>query len=153
MRIEFSLLLASQTFLIIGGFSFSGHNCGLSSPILSIRSTKDVENYLEMVKKNNGPLCANPIQLGTEEAIKLNAGLEALESDCNRTWLTAYIFHCITTLLAKWSAFDPWTPCSLSCGGGSKTRSRSCLGDSCPAGAEEVHLACNTLTCRKGFFF
>ena len=54
---------------------------------------------------------------------------------------------------AGWSEFDRWSACSAECGGGTQTRTRTCLnpapedgGSACDGDPEETR-ACNTDPC------
>ncbi|KAK6991172.1 SCO-spondin [Biomphalaria glabrata] len=56
-----------------------------------------------------------------------------------------------------WTVWSEWSPCSLSCGGGSRTRSRKCVGilnggKNCDGNSEERQL-CNSEGCPVDGFF
>ena len=71
--------------------------------------------------------------------------------------LTHYLFlfnHLVVD--GSWTQWSDWTICSLPCGGGDKTRSRSCSdpapsngGSTCPS-VNSQSIQCNTQECSAG---
>ena len=62
-------------------------------------------------------------------------------------------YSCPVAVNGSWSDYSEWTSCSVSCGGGSQTRDRSCSnpapafgGDNCEGNAEETQ-KCNLHEC------
>ncbi|XP_062618604.1 SCO-spondin-like [Saccostrea cucullata] len=92
-------------------------------------------------KKDRSRTCTNPAPkyLGRD-----CAGSDADRTDCNT-------HHC--PIDGGWAAWAPWTSCTVTCGGGTKDRSRTCtnprpqyLGKDCP-GSKDSRTTCNTHHC------
>ncbi|XP_072016215.1 uncharacterized protein [Amphiura filiformis] len=52
-----------------------------------------------------------------------------------------------TTYCAYWSAFSAWSPCSQSCGGGTKTRTMTCSDNGACSGSSSESEDCKTQIC------
>ena len=56
-----------------------------------------------------------------------------------------------------WSSWGPWSSCSSTCGKGTRTRTRTCMGGSTCVGMNTEVMECNTLNCTtatyKGCFY
>ncbi|CAG5105606.1 Oidioi.mRNA.OKI2018_I69.chr1.g2281.t1.cds [Oikopleura dioica] len=64
-------------------------------------------------------------------------GLSTQRKDCNEE-------SC--PVPSSWKSWSNWSPCSASCGGGSRSRSRSCSGNSCSGKGVDSE-SCNTFEC------
>ena len=63
--------------------------------------------------------------------------------------LTCQLTTFYYVILAVWSEWSFWSPCSQACGGGFKTRSRNCIGNGTCSGNTQQTDSCNTQSCRK----
>ena len=53
----------------------------------------------------------------------------------------------VTCVAAAWNEWSNWGSCSLTCGGGSRTRTRTCNVQNSCVGPSSQNLVCNTLVC------
>ena len=69
--------------------------------------------------------------------------------------ITANFFLCLVRVDCKLSEWTEWGECSVSCGGGIKTRTKTVLidakfgGDECPKDREQIE-QCNSQCCVPG---
>ena len=63
--------------------------------------------------------------------------------------LTCYYLMLLVS--AMWATWAQWSPCTKSCGGGTKQRTRSCPNKSCPGQSDE-NKPCSAQICPIGKF-
>ena len=74
-------------------------------------------------------------------------------------WNIFYILNiCIFLVDGNYTTWSTWTTCTVTCGGGTQTRDRSCTnpapkngGNAC-VGAANENQACNTQNCPSWYF-
>ena len=61
-----------------------------------------------------------------------------------------YIFSLATTVEVQWGDWTAWSECTVNCGGGRRTRRRSCEGGNTCVGRQTEYTDCNTNSCPEG---
>ena len=65
--------------------------------------------------------------------------------------LTQMFFETVSVpFISDWSSWGTWVKCSVTCGGGIKSRNRTCLGGRrCPGDVSLSYKGCNNNTCPR----
>ena len=59
-------------------------------------------------------------------------------------------YNVVPLVEATWSGWSSWSECTASCGGGRRTRSRTCVGGNTCVGRQTEYTDCNTDSCPDG---
>ena len=65
---------------------------------------------------------------------------------------TVSLFSLVSTAEAVWGDWSAWSECTATCGGGRRTRRRSCEGGNTCVGRQTEYTDCNTDSCPEGWY-
>ncbi|XP_078487952.1 uncharacterized protein LOC100179634 isoform X3 [Ciona intestinalis] len=95
--------------------------------------------------------CSVPCGRGTRSRSRsCGGGLPGVEDQCPGSDMITE--ECIVGNCPFWTAWSNWSGCTVTCGGGSQSRSRICMngvaGSGCPGSGSET-LTCNNMACPR----